>query len=89
MMDYSIRNSLHRDITKVHKFGSIQNNSIKSKDQKNRKEILKVRSSDTANILKLITDCKVEGSMEVIKAYRNSIETFQKYVQIDKNKLEK
>ena len=48
-----------------------------------------MRSSDTANILKLITDSKVEGSIEVIKAYRNSIETFQKYVQIDKNKIEK
>lgn len=37
MADYSIRNSLHRDVTKPHKFGQLNNNTIRLKEQKNKK----------------------------------------------------
>lgn len=69
-----------RENTRVYKFGSLQhnamnsNNSVKlSGSNAGKKDMVKIRSSDTGQILKIITDSKVEGSIEAIKAYRSSV----------------
>ena len=73
--------SISRTATRLNKLASVQKAAYK-------RPTAKIRSNDTKNIFKILTEASIEGSLELIKAYQHSRETFQKYITIEKSKIE-
>lgn len=82
-------NDLRRSITDMGPVNRLMSHKLTSIHRAaSKKPMIKIRSNDEKNIFKIMTETSIENSIEFMKAVKNSRESFEKYVVVEKEKVE-